>query len=82
VNRVKIAGKGEIIIYESKGVPGLEVRLEKDNIWMTQAQIAELFDSERSVVTKHLGNIYKDKELSRTAICAKIAQVQIEGGRP
>ena len=56
--------KGEVIIYGSgrKG-PEISVRLENETVWLTQAQIAELFDTERSVITRHLGNIFKSQEL-------------------
>jgi hypothetical protein len=50
-------------------------------LWLTQAKIADLFGVERSVVTKHLANIYKESELVKEATCAKIAQVQTEGNR-
>lgn len=68
MNKVKVAGRGEIIIYESKGIPGLEVRLEKDNIWMTQAQIAELFTTKRPAITKHLQNIFLSGELDKGSV--------------
>ncbi|MBI2068902.1 MAG: virulence protein [Candidatus Yanofskybacteria bacterium] len=55
--------KGEIIIYKTSTGPKLEVRLEKETIWMTQAQIAALFGSERTVITKHLNNVFKEGEL-------------------
>ena len=62
-------------------MPTIEVRLEKDTVWLNQYQISELFQSERSVINKHINNIYKSGELKRNATCAKIAQVQIEGKR-
>jgi prophage maintenance system killer protein len=56
--------KGEIIIYQtSKKEIGLKVRLEKDTVWLTQSQIAELFNSDRSVITKHIKNILNSGEL-------------------
>lgn len=56
--------KGEIIIYQtSKKEVGLKVRLEKETVWLTQAQVAILFDTERSVVTKHMRNIFNSGEL-------------------
>jgi len=64
--------KGEIIIYKTLTGPKLEVRLEKDTIWMTQAQIAELFGSERTVITKHLNNVFKDGELQEKSNVQKI----------
>jgi prophage maintenance system killer protein len=58
------SGKGSIVIYHDKsGKAELEVKLEKDTVWLSQAQIAELFAIERSVITKHLNNVFKSGEL-------------------
>lgn len=59
----------------------VEIFLRNENIWLTQAKIAELFGTERSVVTKHLQNIFQEGELDKNLTCAKIAQVQNEGQR-
>lgn len=59
----------------------VEVLLQDETIWLTQSQIGELFDTERSVITKHIKNIYLESELSKDRTCAKIARVQIEGER-
>jgi hypothetical protein len=72
----------EIIIYEDPEVTtAVQVTLEGETVWLTQAQMSELFGRERTVVSKHLRNIYKEKELSPEATRAKFAQVQIEGDR-
>ncbi len=72
----------EFLLYTTpNGKVKVEIFLRDENIWLTQAKIAELFDVDRSVVTKHLQNIYDDGELGKEATCAKIAQVQNEGGR-
>jgi prophage maintenance system killer protein len=77
-----INGGGEVVLYEAPdGQISLDVRLEKDTVWLTQAQMAELFGRERSVVTKHLRNVYREGELDSAATCAKFAQVQTEGPR-
>jgi hypothetical protein len=55
--------KGEIVIYESATGPNIEAKIEADTIWLTQSQISELFRVERSVVTKHLKNIFRTGEL-------------------
>ncbi len=55
--------KGEIIIYKTSQGPQLDVKLEKQTVWLTQAQITLLFGSERSVITKHLKNIFKEGEI-------------------
>lgn len=65
-------GRGGIVIYESRGVPRLEVRLEKDMVWLNQSQIAVLFGKERSVVTKHIGKILSDKEVDRKSNVQKM----------
>jgi hypothetical protein len=55
--------RGEIIIYKTADGPRLEVRLKESTVWLTQAQIATLFCTERSVITKHIGNIVNSGEL-------------------
>ncbi len=71
---------GEIIIYKpgSKNVE-LRVKIERNTVWLTQLQIAKLFDSERSVITKHLKNIFDSKELNKSSVCAKIAHTAADG---
>lgn len=60
----KIQPKGEIVIYRAKDKKiQLEVKLEQETVWLSQEQIARLFKTERSVITKHLGNIFLSKEL-------------------
>lgn len=72
----------EFLLYTTpNGKVKLEIFLHDENIWLTQAKISELFGVERSVVTKHLQNIYNEGELGKEATCAKIAHVQDEGGR-
>ena len=70
------------VIYQTKsGEIKLRGDFDKDTIWATQKQIAEIFEIERSVITKHIRNIYKDDELDFDSTCAKFAQVQKEGNR-
>ncbi len=72
----------ELMIYSSpSGKVKVEVLLRNENIWLTQVRIADLFGVDRSVVTKHLSNIYKENELDKDSTCAKIARVQSEGSR-
>jgi prophage maintenance system killer protein len=60
----EISPKGEIVIYRAKGKDvQLEVKLEQETVWLSQEQIAKLFKTERSVITKHLGNIFHSNEL-------------------
>jgi prophage maintenance system killer protein len=72
--------KGEVILYqESNGKTALDVRLEGDTLWLTQKQISELFQTERSVVTKHFGNIFRSGELDKNSVCAKFAHTARDG---
>jgi hypothetical protein len=72
----------EIIIYQTvDGLAKIDVRMEGKTLWLSQAQMAELFGRERSVITKHVRNVFNDGELDEKATCAKFAQVQIEGAR-
>ena len=72
----------EIIIYQTEdGQTQIDVRMENETVWLTQAQMAELFNTDRTSIVRHINNIYKTEELEREATCAKIAQVQIEGSR-
>ncbi len=82
-NKIKIKeGFTEFLIYTTPGGGvKVEILLKDETIWLTQAKIADLFGVERSVVTKHLLNIYKEGELQKDSTCAKIAQVQNEGER-
>ncbi|MFA7294839.1 MAG: virulence protein RhuM/Fic/DOC family protein [Candidatus Omnitrophota bacterium] len=60
----EIPPKGEIVIYRAKDKKiQLEVKLEQETVWLSQEQIAKLFKTERSVITKHLGNIFHSNEL-------------------
>ncbi len=72
----------KIIIYQTDdGNTQIDVRFENETVWLTQAQMAELFLTDRTSIVRHINNIYKAEELEREATCAKIAQVQTEGGR-
>lgn len=72
----------KIIIYQTDdGKTQLDVKLENETVWLTQAQMAELFQTDRTVIVRHIHNIYKSEELEESSTCAKNAQVRIEGGR-
>ena len=55
--------KSEIVLYQPEGAVSLEVRLENETVWLTQQQITELFQRERTVITRHINNVFKEKEL-------------------
>jgi len=77
---MKTESKGEIVIYRAKkGRAQIEVRLEEETVWLSQKQLADLFESERSVVTKHINNVFKTKELQKNSVCAKFAHTAADG---
>ena len=61
--------KNEIILFENQGVK-LEVNLKDETVWLTQKQMAELFDKDRRTITRHIQNIYKDEELEENSVCS------------
>ena len=66
-----------MLIYQSvDGKIKIDVRFEKETVWLTQAQMCGLFGRERSVITKHIKNIFEEKNLMRIAMC-KICTLQI-----
>jgi len=74
--------KNEIILYQSDELPEhIEVRLDEETVWLTLNQISQLFNRDKSVISRHLTNIYKEGELNQEATVAKNATVQIEAGR-
>lgn len=74
--------ENKIIIYQTEdGRTQIDVRLENDTVWLSQAQMAELFQTDRTSIVRHINNIYKVDELDKESTCANFAQVQIEGYR-
>ncbi len=74
--------KGEIIIYETQdGQTSIDVKMDGETVWLTQQQMAELFDTDRTSILKHIRNIYRSEELHEDSTCAKFAQVRKEGKR-
>ena len=71
--------KGEIIIYQSKEGPKLDVRLEEETVWLTQKQIAMLFDTQRPAITKHLNNIFKSGELDKNSVSSILEHTAADG---
>ena len=68
--------KNEIIIYTtSDGKETFEVNLKKDTVWLNLNQISKLFKRDRSVMVRHINNVYSTNELDKKSTCAKIAQV-------
>lgn len=67
---------GEIVMYQPDETIRLEVRMGEETVWLTQQQMAELFDKDRTVISRHIRNIYKEGELERDITCAKYAHIQ------
>ena len=74
--------KGEIVIYQNNDNDvAINVRLEEENVWLTQQQMAELFQTSRTNVVEHIQHIYEEGELNESATCRNFRQVQMEGNR-
>ena len=75
-------GAGEILLYQADdGQTTLDVRLEAETVWLSLNQMADLFLRDKSVISRHLGNIFKTDELNKESTVAKFATVQQEGAR-
>jgi hypothetical protein len=68
----------EIVIYEGDNVR-VEVRLDRESVWLTQEQVGLLFGRERSVITKHIRNVFAEGELERASVCANFAHTAADG---
>jgi prophage maintenance system killer protein len=68
--------KGEIILYQTAdGKTNIDVKLENETVWLSSDQMAKLFERDRTVIQRHIRNIYNEEELSRDITCAKIAHM-------
>jgi prophage maintenance system killer protein len=73
-------GMGEIVLYRSAdGGPALDVRLERESVWLSLNQLADLFERDKSVISRHLRNVFKEGELERSAVVAKNATTAADG---
>ena len=72
--------KNEILLFENQDVK-LEVNMKDDNVWLTQGQMAELFNISRTNIIEHISNIYSDEELDKNSTCQDFRQVRKEGKR-
>ena len=74
--------KGEILLYKTpEGDTQVDVKLEEETVWLTLNQLASLFSKDKSVISRHIRNVFYEKELNRDSTVAKFATVQIEGNR-
>ena len=71
--------QGELLLYQDeKGSTQIEVRLENENVWLTQAQLVTLYQSSKANVSEHIKHIFEEGELEETAVVRKFQTVQIQ----
>ncbi|MCI7499197.1 MAG: virulence RhuM family protein, partial [Oscillospiraceae bacterium] len=72
----------DIVIYQSEdGKTKIDVRFENETVWLTQQQMAELFNTSRTNIVEHIQHIYEEQELDEVSTCRKFRQVRQEGNR-
>lgn len=73
--------EGEIILYQSENSTQLEVRIEDETVWLSLNQMSDLFERDKSVISRHIRNVFEEGELDSLSTVAKNATVQNEGGK-
>jgi hypothetical protein len=68
-----------LVFTKQNSQDSIEVRVQNENVWLTQDRISRLFDVDRSVVTKHLKNVFETNELEEISVCAKFAHTAADG---
>ncbi len=72
----------DIVIYQTEdGITQIEVRLENENVWLTQQQMADLYQTSRTNVVEHIKHIFEEHELDEISTCRNFRQVRTEGSR-
>ena len=72
--------KGEIILYQTAdGRSSIDVKLDNETVWLTKEQMALLFERDRSVISRHIKNIFQEGELDEKVVCAKNAHTTPHG---
>ena len=74
--------RSDIVVYENGADVRLEVRTDGETVWLSQAQMCKLFGRDRSVITKHIRNVFKEGELKERLVCAKFAHTTPHGAMP
>ena len=73
---------GEILIYQSEdGLTNIEVKMQDETVWLSQQQMADLFQTSRTNIVEHIKHIYAEDELEEVSTCRKFRQVRTEGNR-
>lgn len=75
------SGENEIILYQPDSTLSLDVRVEDDTVWLTQAQMTELFQSSKQNISLHINNIFKERELDRIAVVKESLTAAADGKR-
>lgn len=79
---MKMEENNKILIYtDNDGLTKIDVKLEEDTLWLTQAQMCELYQTSRTNIVEHIKHIYEEGELDEEATCRKFRQVRQEGER-
>ena len=78
-NKIFATNKDIVFYKKNNGEMNIELLLNGETLWVTQKTMAEIFDIDRSVITKHLKNIFKDGELDKNQVCAKFAHTANDG---
>ena len=81
MNDIQNSNKGEIVMYQPDETIRLEVRVENDSVWLTQAQMAELFDATKQNISLHIINVYSEGELDELSTVKDYLTVRQEGQR-
>lgn len=72
--------RGEIILYQTAdGRTNIDVKLENETVWLSKEQMASLFERDRTVISRHIKNIFQEGELDEKMVCAKFAQTTQHG---
>ena len=80
LDKVNMIDKSEIIIYQTDdGLTKIDVRLDEDTVWLTQAEMVELFQSSKSNISEHIKHIFEERELSETSVVRKFRTTAADG---
>ena len=79
---MELSNYGEILIYQSEdGLTNIEVKMQDETVWLSQQQMADLFQTSRTNIVEHIKHIYAEDELDEVSTCRKFRQVRTEGNR-
>jgi len=70
---------GEIVLYQNENFFGIQVKISNDTVWLTLNQMSMLFERDKSVVSRHIKNVFKEKELDRSSVVAFFATTAVDG---